>query len=61
MNKVIEQLEKEYEEAVSNFSEAVTIEEADGYSDAMLSMDRAFADGYADALKRALEIIKEAN
>jgi hypothetical protein len=60
MNKAIEQLEKEYEEAVSNFSEAVDIEEADGYSDAMLSIDRAFADGYADALKRALEIVKKA-
>ena len=61
MNKAIEQLDKELLEAELEFSKAADIEEEGGYSDAMLSMDRAYADGYRDGLALAMRIIKETN
>jgi hypothetical protein len=61
MSKVIEQLDKELLEAELEFSRVADIEEESGYSDAMLSMDRAYADGYRDGLALAMRILKEAN
>jgi hypothetical protein len=61
MNKVIEQLDKELLEAELEFTKAETIEEESDYSDSMLSMDRAYADGYRDGLALAMRIIKENN
>jgi hypothetical protein len=61
MNTVIEQLDKEYLEAELEYMKAESIEEESGYSDSMLSMDRAYADGYRDGIALAIRILKEAN
>lgn len=61
MNTVLEQLDKELLEAELEFTKAADIEEEGGYSDAMLSMDRAYADGFRDGLALAIRILKEAN
>lgn len=61
MNTVLEQLNKEYLEAELEFTKAEGIEEESGYSDAMLSIDRAYADGFRDGLALAIRILKEAN
>jgi hypothetical protein len=61
MNTALEQLNKELLEADLEFTKAADIEEEGGYSDAMLSMDRAYADGYRDGIALAIRILKEAN
>jgi len=49
---------KEYiTKAWQEFEEIVAEEEEDGYSDAMLSMDRTRAEGYAEGLQTAYELI----
>lgn len=61
MNKALEQLDKEYLEAELEYMKAEGIEEESGYSDAMLSIDRAYADGFRDGIALAIRILKEAN
>lgn len=52
-------LEKEEKEATANLESAKKIEEESDYSDAMLSMDRTYAEGFADALALAIRLIDE--
>lgn len=54
-------IEKELAESLSNFYTAESIEKESDYSDAILSMDRAYAEGFSEALALALRIVKEAN
>ena len=54
-------LSKEAKEAGENLVEAQRIEEEGGYSDAMISMDRTYAEGFADALEMAIRLVEEAN
>lgn len=55
-----ESLDKEAKEADANLTEAQRIEVASDYSDAMLSMDRTYAEGFADALALAIRLVEEA-
>jgi hypothetical protein len=50
-------LESLIDSAWENFAEISADEEADDYSDAMLSMERTEAQGYAEGLSVAYEII----
>jgi hypothetical protein len=54
-------LSKEAKEAGENLAEAQRIEEEGGFSDAMISMDRTYAEGFADALEMAIRLVEEAN
>lgn len=56
-----QQLEHDIDEAWEDFNRIATDEEEDGYSDAMLSMDRTRAEGYAEGLERAYAIIYKEN
>ena len=52
---------KEEEKKAEKYLEvAQKIEEESDYSDAMLSMDRTYAEGFADALGVALRLVEEA-
>ena len=53
-------LSKEAKEAGENLEEAQRIEEEGGFSDAMISMDRTYAEGFADALEMAIRLVEEA-
>ena len=57
MNNVIERLKVELAKANAEFIEISTEEEEGGYSDAMLSMDRTRAEGYAEGLEYALNLL----
>ena len=50
-------LEQMIDKAWEEFSEIAKEEEEDGYSDAMLSMDRTRAEGYAEGLSTAYSLI----
>jgi hypothetical protein len=50
-------LEKEIDEAWHIFNQIATEEEEDGYSDAMQSMERTEANGFAVGLERAYYIL----
>jgi hypothetical protein len=52
-----QQLEHDIEEAWAEFNEIATEEEEGDYSDAMLSMARTHAEGYAEGLEEAYYII----
>lgn len=52
-----EMLEKMIDQAWAEFSEIATEEEEDDYSDAMLSMERTHAEGYAEGLQSAYSLI----
>ena len=52
-------LGKEAKEAGENLAEAQRIEEEGGFSDAMISMDRTYAEGFADALEMAIRLVEE--
>jgi hypothetical protein len=54
-------LSKEAKEAGENLAEAQRTEEEGGFSDAMISMDRTYAEGFADALEMAIRLVEEAN
>lgn len=56
MNKQ-EQLEQMIENAWIDFSEIAKQEEEDDYSDAMLSMERTEANGYAEGLSVAYALM----
>lgn len=53
-------LSKEAKEAGKNLAEAQREEEEGGFSDAMISMDRTYAEGFADALEMAIRLVEEA-
>ena len=57
---ILAELNKEAKEADTNLVEAQRIEEESDYSDAMLSMDRTYAEGFADALALAIRLVEEA-
>ena len=57
--ELLEKLEAESVEASKNLEEATALEIESDYSDAMLSMDRTYAEGFADALEMAIRILKE--
>lgn len=56
---VLTKLEAEAVEAGKNLEEAKATEEESDYSDALISMDRTYAEGFADALEMAIRIVKE--
>jgi hypothetical protein len=57
--ELLEKLEAETIEAAQNLEQAQASEEASDYSDAMISMERTYAEGFADALEMAIRIVKE--
>jgi hypothetical protein len=59
--ELLAEVEKKYKEAGENLEEAQKIEEESDYSDAMLSMDRTYAEGYSDALGLVLSLLKGEN
>lgn len=52
-----EMLEEMIDAAWNDFSEIAKEEEADDYSDAMLSMDRTRAEGFAEGLATAYHLV----
>ena len=52
-----EMLEEMIDSAWNDFSEIAKEEEDDGYSDAMLSMDRTRAEGFAEGLAAAYHLV----
>jgi hypothetical protein len=52
-----EMLEEMIDSAWNDFSEIAKEEEDDGYSDAMLSMDRTRAEGFAEGLATAYHLV----
>jgi hypothetical protein len=52
-----EQLEKMIDNAWSDFSEIAKAEEEDDFSDAMVSMERTEAQGYAEGLSMAYALV----
>jgi hypothetical protein len=57
--ELLTKLEAEAVEAAQNLAEAQAIEIENDYSDAMESMERTYAEGFADALEMAIRIVKE--
>jgi hypothetical protein len=58
---LIEKMREEIKKADQFLEVAQKIEEESDYSDAMLSMDRTYAEGFSDALGLALRILKGQN
>ena len=58
---LIEKMREEIKKADQYLEVAQKIEEESDYSDAMLSMDRTYAEGFSDALGLALSILKGQN
>ena len=52
-----QQLEQMIDNAWQDFSEIAEAEEADDYSDAMVSMERTEAQGYAEGLSMAYALV----
>jgi hypothetical protein len=59
--ELLVKLEAEAIEAGQNLETAQANEEATEYDDAMISIERAYAEGFADALEMAIRILKEGN
>ncbi len=59
--ELIIKIEAEAKEAGQNLEEAQKLEEEGDYSDAMISMDRTYAEGFSDALDLVLRILKGEN
>jgi hypothetical protein len=59
--ELIVKIEAKAKEAGQNLEEAQKVEEESDYSDAMLSMDRTYAEGFSDALGLVLSILKGEN
>lgn len=59
--ELLTKLEAEAVEANKNLEEAQAVEEANDYSDAMESIERSYAEGFADALEMAIRILKGDN
>ena len=58
--ELLAKLETEAVEANENLVKAQAVEEANDYGDAMESMERSYAEGFAEALEMAIRILKEA-
>jgi len=58
MNTVIKRLTEELEFAEARLRDAQNKEQADGYSDALISMDRSSAEGYLAGIQQALDILE---
>ena len=56
--ELIVKIEAEAKEAEQNLEEAQKLEEEGDYSDAMISMDRTYAEGFSDALDLVLRLLK---
>lgn len=56
--ELIIKIEAEAKEAGQNLEEAQKLEEEGDYSDAMISMDRTYAEGFSEALDFVLSILK---
>jgi hypothetical protein len=54
-------IEAEAKDADGRLDEAQKVEKENDYSDAMESMERTYAEGYADALAYVIDLMKEAN
>jgi hypothetical protein len=54
---VKDKLKEDIHKAWDEYNEIAAEEEEDGYSDAMLSMDRTRAEGYAEGLQYAWEVM----
>lgn len=53
-------VQEEAKKAAQFLEVAQKIEEESDYSDAMLSMDRTYAEGFCDALSLAIRLVEEA-
>lgn len=58
MHTVISRLNEELILAEERLSDAQRKEQADGYSDALISMDRSSAEGYLAGIQQALDILE---
>jgi hypothetical protein len=59
--ELLTKLEAEAVEANKNLEEAQAVEEVNDYSDAMESIERSYAEGFAEALEMAIRILKGDN
>lgn len=59
ISSIIFRVKEEAKKADQYLDVARRIEEENDYSDAMQSMERTYAEGFADALAAALRIIEE--
>lgn len=59
ISSLLLKVKEEAKKAGEYLDVAQRIEEESDYSDAMLSMDRAYAEGFADALAVAIRLIEE--
>jgi hypothetical protein len=57
--ELLAKLEAEATEAGKELAEKQATEEANDFGDAMESMERSYAEGFADALEMAIRILKE--
>jgi hypothetical protein len=57
--ELLTKLEAEAVEAGKDLAEKQATEEANDFGDAMESMERSYAEGFADALEMAISILKE--
>ena len=57
--ELLVKLEAEAVEAGKDLAEKQATEEANDFGDAMESMERSYAEGFADALEMAIRIVKE--
>ena len=59
VKEAVTKLEAEAVEAGKDLEEKQATEEANDFGDAMESMERSYAEGFADALEMAIRIVKE--
>jgi hypothetical protein len=59
VKEALTKLEAEAVEAGKDLAEKQATEEANDFGDAMESMERSYAEGFADALEMAIRILKE--
>ena len=57
--ELLTKLEAEATEAGKELEQKQATEEANDFGDAMESMERSYAEGFADALEMAIRILKE--
>jgi hypothetical protein len=57
--ELLTKLEAEATEAGKELEQKQATEEANDFGDAMESMERSYAEGFADALEMAIRIVKE--
>jgi hypothetical protein len=57
--ELLAKLEAEAVEAGKELEQKQATEEANDFGDAMESMERSYAEGFADALEMAIRIVKE--